>query len=79
MSQLSAFCLSLALGFFLTPVASFAATRSNTPAAKQPIDYVDPFIGTGGEGNVYPGVAVPFGFIQVGPDTVAPRQRRGRL
>jgi predicted alpha-1,2-mannosidase len=34
-----------------------------------PLELVDPFIGTVGEGNVYPGVSVPFGFIQVSPDT----------
>ena len=31
--------------------------------------HVDPFLGTLGYGNVYPGVTVPFGFIQVSPDT----------
>ena len=33
------------------------------------IDYVDPFIGTGGHGHTFPGVVVPFGMIQPGPDT----------
>jgi predicted alpha-1,2-mannosidase len=32
-------------------------------------DYPDPMIGTAGEGHVYPGAAVPFGFVQVSPDT----------
>jgi predicted alpha-1,2-mannosidase len=31
--------------------------------------YVDPFIGTSGYGNVYPGSQVPFGGIQISPDT----------
>jgi predicted alpha-1,2-mannosidase len=30
--------------------------------------YVDPFIGTGGKGNTYPGAAVPFGMVQLSPD-----------
>ena len=30
--------------------------------------YVDPFIGTGGHGHVYPGATVPFGMIQLSPD-----------
>jgi predicted alpha-1,2-mannosidase len=30
---------------------------------------VDPFIGVDGEGNVYPGAGVPFGFARVSPDT----------
>jgi predicted alpha-1,2-mannosidase len=30
--------------------------------------YVDPFIGTGGHGHVYPGATVPFGMVQLSPD-----------
>jgi predicted alpha-1,2-mannosidase len=30
--------------------------------------YVNPFIGTDGKGNTYPGAAVPFGMIQLSPD-----------
>lgn len=33
------------------------------------INYVNPFIGTGGHGHTYPGVSVPFGFMQLSPDT----------
>jgi predicted alpha-1,2-mannosidase len=32
-------------------------------------DLVDPFIGTRNEGNTYPGAAVPFGMVQLSPDT----------
>lgn len=38
-------------------------------AGRTPYDYVDPFIGTGGEGHTYPGATVPFGAVQVSPDT----------
>ena len=31
--------------------------------------YVNPFVGTAGFGNVYPGAQVPFGGIQISPDT----------
>jgi len=31
--------------------------------------YVDPFVGTGGEGHTYPGATLPFGMVQVSPDT----------
>jgi predicted alpha-1,2-mannosidase len=31
--------------------------------------YVDPFIGTGGHGHTYPGATLPFGMVQVSPDT----------
>ena len=36
---------------------------------KQPVDYVDPFIGTGFHGHTYPGATVPFGAVQLSPDT----------
>ncbi|MDO3641178.1 GH92 family glycosyl hydrolase [Mucilaginibacter sp. L3T2-6] len=31
--------------------------------------FVDPFIGTGGHGHTYPGAVVPFGMVQLSPDT----------
>ena len=31
--------------------------------------YVNPFIGTGGHGHTYPGSTVPFGMVQLSPDT----------
>lgn len=31
--------------------------------------YVDPFIGTGGDGHTFPGATVPFGMVQWSPDT----------
>jgi predicted alpha-1,2-mannosidase len=36
--------------------------------AQQLINYVDPFIGTGGHGHTYPGASVPFGMVQLSPD-----------
>ena len=33
------------------------------------IDWVDPFIGTGGHGHTFPGPTRPFGMVQIGPDT----------
>lgn len=32
-------------------------------------DYVDPFIGTGGHGHTYPGAFLPYGMVQISPDT----------
>lgn len=31
--------------------------------------YINPFIGTGGHGHTFPGATVPFGMVQVSPDT----------
>lgn len=44
---------------------------SCTPKAEngEPASYVDPFIGTGGHGHTYPGATVPFGMIQLSPQT----------
>ena len=36
---------------------------------KSPLDYVDPFIGTGFHGHTYPGATTPFGAVQLSPDT----------
>lgn len=33
------------------------------------IDWVDPFVGTGGHGHTYPGATLPFGMMQLSPDT----------
>ncbi|ARZ66482.1 hypothetical protein SMD11_0816 [Streptomyces albireticuli] len=38
-------------------------------AAEVPTDLVNPFIGTQNEGNTFPGAAVPFGMVQLSPDT----------
>ena len=37
--------------------------------SKNPVDYVDPFIGTDGHGHTYPGASLPFGMVQLSPDT----------
>lgn len=31
--------------------------------------YADPFVGTGGHGHTYPGATVPYGMVQLSPDT----------
>ncbi|HWL86947.1 MAG TPA: GH92 family glycosyl hydrolase [Polyangiaceae bacterium] len=38
-------------------------------SGKSLTDQVNPFIGTGGEGHTYPGATVPFGMVQVSPET----------
>ena len=50
----------------------FFATILNVNLMSQSQDltyYVDPFIGTGGHGHTYPGATVPFGMVQLSPDT----------
>jgi predicted alpha-1,2-mannosidase len=36
---------------------------------QQVLTYVDPFIGTDGHGHTFPGATVPFGMVQLSPDT----------
>lgn len=36
--------------------------------AQKLTQFVDPFLGTGGHGHVYPGATVPFGMVQLSPD-----------
>ena len=40
-------------------------------SAESLTQYVNPMIGTDGYGNVYPGAQIPFGGIQISPDTDA--------
>ena len=40
-----------------------------TAGAQRPSAWVDPFIGTSGMGHTFPGACVPFGGVQVSPDT----------
>ncbi|VVT16317.1 Sugar hydrolase [Sphingomonas sp. EC-HK361] len=51
-----------------SPLLAQTAPRT-TDAADDPIEIVDPFIGTGGEGHTFPGAVAPFGMVQLSPDT----------
>ena len=61
------FCnrLFLAAIFFLPAAMSYG----QQPAAANYVDLVNPFIGTGGHGHTFPGASVPFGMVQLSPDT----------
>ena len=48
---------------------TLAWTGAWTAGAQRPSDRVDPFIGTSGMGHTFPGACVPFGGVQVSPDT----------
>lgn len=59
----------------LTTITLLALLASHLLLAqsKKPVDFVNPFLGTGGEmgsgfGNMFPGAAYPFGMIQLSPD-----------
>ncbi len=48
-----------ALGVFSTVLHLVAA----------PVDEANPLVGTGGHGHTFPGAVLPFGFVQLSPDT----------
>ncbi len=48
---------------------TFASASASTQALNSPYAAVDPFIGTGPDGHTFPGATVPFGMVQLSPDT----------
>ncbi|TDR45055.1 putative alpha-1,2-mannosidase [Tahibacter aquaticus] len=57
-----------ALGLLCT-AACVLPTAQADDAGELAYAAVDPFIGTGGEGHTFPGAVVPFGMVQLSPDT----------
>ena len=55
----------------LTILLLALAALGCSPRSADPVDYVNPFIGTGFHGHTYPGAATPFGMVQLSPDTRA--------
>lgn len=43
--------------------------HTHSSSTENPAVYVNPFIGTDGHGHTYPGASMPFGMVQVSPDT----------
>jgi predicted alpha-1,2-mannosidase len=62
------FVLLLGLAVALVGGPSFRAKASDKKLP-QLADYVRPFVGAQGEGNTFPGPSVPFGMVQISPDT----------
>ncbi len=46
-----------------------SAGIANAHAQATPYDAVNPMVGTGAEGHTFPGATVPFGMVQLSPDT----------
>lgn len=66
MNRNALLCSCLAT-LILTSLALPAAQAAEQHAAE-----VDPRIGTGGDGHLFPGATVPFGMVQLSPDTAMP-------
>jgi len=43
--------------------------QAAAPAGESLVQYVDPFIGTGGHGHTFPGASMPGGLVQLSPDS----------
>lgn len=54
---------------FYIVLLMFGATSICAQSVKSPVDYVNPMIGTDGMGHTFPGACVPFGAVQLSPDT----------
>jgi predicted alpha-1,2-mannosidase len=60
----------IALGVFIGSLHFINANcQKQTSPGKKLCDYVDPFIGTQEMGHTFPGAAVPFGMVQLSPET----------
>ncbi|HLN53405.1 MAG TPA: GH92 family glycosyl hydrolase [Lentimicrobium sp.] len=64
MSSVKPLLLLTALFVMLNSVISQSVDKPDNPSK-----YVNPFIGTGGHGHTFPGATVPFGMVQLSPDT----------
>jgi putative alpha-1,2-mannosidase len=61
--------LRLALLASLSILAATPVLAQTSSVPTSAYDAVDPFIGTGGDGHTFPGAVVPFGMVQLSPDT----------
>ena len=54
--------------FFICFIIASTVLAQEQPSGS-PAAFVNPFIGTGGHGHTFPGASVPFGMVQLSPDT----------
>ena len=61
--------IKLLTGLSLLFAAVLSACSQREEIKSDPLQYVDPFIGTGFHGHTFPGATLPFGMVQLSPDT----------
>lgn len=54
----------------LSTTLTKADAEKKVSTTKDVLDFVDPFIGTGGHGHTFPGATVPFSMVQLSPDNL---------
>ncbi len=77
MKQLGATLLVLAATLATSSLAPSSAMAASPAANEAAYAAVNPFIGTGGEGHTYPGATVPYGMVQLSPDTRIQSRKNG--
>ncbi|MGH8053325.1 MAG: GH92 family glycosyl hydrolase [Stenotrophomonas sp.] len=77
MKQLGATLLVLAATVGTSTAAPSSALAASPAANEAAYSAVNPFIGTGGEGHTYPGATVPYGMVQLSPDTRIQSRKEG--
>lgn len=77
MKQLGATLLVLAATVATSSLAAPSALAASPAANEAAYAAVNPFIGTGGEGHTYPGATVPYGMVQLSPDTRIQSRKNG--
>ncbi|MCK5345060.1 MAG: glycoside hydrolase family 92 protein, partial [Candidatus Heimdallarchaeota archaeon] len=61
--------LNLKTGFLLSAILAIATTSVVAQSkSKEPVDYVNPFIGTNFFGHTFPGASIPFAMVHLSPD-----------
>ncbi|MGH9947634.1 MAG: GH92 family glycosyl hydrolase [Pyrinomonadaceae bacterium] len=55
--------------FFLILLSAFCLLPTANAQPRDFTRWVNPFIGTGGHGHTFPGATMPFGMVQLSPDT----------
>jgi predicted alpha-1,2-mannosidase len=63
------FCVIIIFLNFLSCNKETNAIEKTNHKDQALIQFVNPFIGTGGHGHTYPGATMPFGMMQLSPDT----------
>ena len=55
--------------FLTTLLLAVLVSCGTQPSQEDLASFVNPFVGTGGHGHTFPGATVPFGMVQLSPDT----------
>lgn len=78
MRKIERFCFLVLVSFLFLSLTNCAVcsgsenlenVSGSSSVTEKPVECVDPFIGTGNNGHIFPGACRPFGMVQLSPDT----------